>query len=583
MDPFAPCNPSPDNAACDAALNASDNEFWLSGLPAGYLHTGLFGRWNSSSRVPAYVVTAASASDISSTVAFASKYNVRLVVKNTGHDWFTRSSAPGSLLLWTHNLKSMTFGNYSGCGGGGGGSGGIPAVTIGAGVQFADLYPAAQERGLVVVGGTCDSVGAVGCWLGGCYGTFSKLYGSGAANLLSATVVLASGDVVVASECENADLFWSLRGGGGGLAGVVVDMTARTHAAPRWMLLAGGGYFATDDAGWQQLLEMQLNYTRLVMSPPWGGGVGWSAASGGGGGGVSFWAKGFEVAAAAGAALVAPFDALVAAQPARFSGRVKWTTWNASAWQPGDALPWMEAHPDREISTSLLASFSRYPVAQQWADGAAAAALARAIAGFTREMPTGVRGIAGGIDFEKGALGAAPDAAARAARTSVNPVTANASGLLLIMYNVPALPSVPDSAALLRRLWPRLENYLALAPTDPLLPLCAAGAAGDDAAAVQCLALWRAQRAPALQAGLAQARDAMLDAFPSLDGAGQPFSGAYIHETDYDDADWARSQWGDDTYAKLSSVKIKYDQKGLFTCHHCVGSEKWNNDGNCRA
>lgn len=135
------------------------------------------GTWNVSTQLSAYSVLAETESDVQATVAFAAQHNLRLVVKNTGHDWFGRSAAAGSLLLWMHKLKELTFhDSYQG--------NGIPAVTVGAGVQFSDLYPAAnnrryplppyQDRQSIVMGGTCDSVGVAGCWLGGCYGTLTR-------------------------------------------------------------------------------------------------------------------------------------------------------------------------------------------------------------------------------------------------------------------------------------------------------------------------------------------------------------------------------------------------------------------------
>jgi FAD/FMN-containing dehydrogenase len=73
-------------------------------------------------------------------------------------------------------------------------------------------------------------VGVGGCYLAGCYGSFSKIFGSGAMNVLEARVVLANGSLVVANQCKNTDLFWSLRGGGAGVAGVVTEWTARVSA-----------------------------------------------------------------------------------------------------------------------------------------------------------------------------------------------------------------------------------------------------------------------------------------------------------------------------------------------------------------
>lgn len=317
------------------------------------------------------------------------------------------------------------------------------------------------------------------------------------------------------------------------------------------------------------------------MAPPWGGGVGWSAGAEGGGS-VSFWPRGFEQPLEAGQALLAPFDALVREQPARFSGGGSWSVWSASSWSPGQGLPWMEAHPDREISTALLASFSRYSVLRQFNTPSSAATLAAAIINFTLLMPSGVRGISSGIDFEKSQAGAAPQALSLLADTSVNPAVAVSAGLLLIMYNLPSLPTVPPSSRLLRRLWPRMKAYVVLQQNDPLGATCDAGAAGDEAAAAACLAEWRDVRLPPMQAQLAAAKAAMVAAFPNVDAEGAPLSGFYLHEGDYHAEDWRQGQWGDAVYARLRAVKAAYDPQGLFTCHHCVGSEDWSEDGNCR-
>ena len=207
MDPLAVCTTDTNGAACASALASSDDEFWLSNQPNGYLHTGLFHVWNLTTLASAFSVLAESEADVQATVAFAHAHSLRLVVKNTGHDWYSRSTARGSLLLWTHRLNTMEWGTSPGDG--------LPTVTLGPGVQFQALYPAALSRGLVVIGGTCDSVGVGGCWLGGCYGTFSRRLGSGAANILGLRMVLANGTVVaLSSTLPHADLFKAMKGGG---------------------------------------------------------------------------------------------------------------------------------------------------------------------------------------------------------------------------------------------------------------------------------------------------------------------------------------------------------------------------------
>ena len=74
-------------------------------------------------------------------------------------------------------------------------------------------------------------------------------------------------------------------------------------------------------------------------------------------------------------------------------------------------------------------------------------------------------------------------------------------------------------------------------------------------------------------------------AFPNVLPDGTAYSGAYYNECDYGDPHWQESYWGpasNGIYARLRAVKAAYDPAGLFTCHHCVGSEDWSEDGNCR-
>ena len=171
------------SAACDAALNSTDDEFWLTARPNGYLHTGLFNEWNISNDLSEYSVLAETEADFQATVRFALDHNLRLVVKNTGHDWYGRSTAAGSLLLWTH-LRNETVWHDSFVAEGCDAASAVPAVTVGPGVQFNDLYPNAHAHGKVVMGGGCDSVGVAGCWMAGCFGPFTKRFGSGAVNIL---------------------------------------------------------------------------------------------------------------------------------------------------------------------------------------------------------------------------------------------------------------------------------------------------------------------------------------------------------------------------------------------------------------
>jgi FAD/FMN-containing dehydrogenase len=88
------------------------------------------------------------------------------------------------------------------------------------------------------------TVGCLGGWMqGGGHGPASHEYGLGADQVLEATVVLANGSIVTASPCEHSDLYFAIRGGGGGTYGVVVSTTIKAH--PNNNLIAQRQYFSS--------------------------------------------------------------------------------------------------------------------------------------------------------------------------------------------------------------------------------------------------------------------------------------------------------------------------------------------------
>ena len=157
-------------------------------------------------------------------VNFARNNNIRLVVKNTGHDILGRSTGQGSLALWTHHLKDYNFyqyhsEQYTG-----------PAARIGAGVQVQEMYEHASANGFRVTGGGCPTVGAAGGWVqSGGHGPLAALYGLGADQTLEFEVVTTDGRHFNASRSENADLFWALSGGGPSNYAVVLSATLKAH------------------------------------------------------------------------------------------------------------------------------------------------------------------------------------------------------------------------------------------------------------------------------------------------------------------------------------------------------------------
>jgi hypothetical protein len=135
-----------------------------------------------------------------------------------------KSTGKGALGLWTHNLKSIEFFDYSSKHYNGG------AIKMGAGVQAFEAYHAAHSHGLRVVGGGCATVGLVGGFAqGGGHSSLSSTYGLGADQVLEWEVVTADGKLVTATPAENEDLYWALSGGGGGTYGVVMSLTSRVY------------------------------------------------------------------------------------------------------------------------------------------------------------------------------------------------------------------------------------------------------------------------------------------------------------------------------------------------------------------
>lgn len=137
-----------------------------------------------------------------------------------------KSTGKGSLNLWTHNLNSINFIDYSSTYFTG------KAVKIGAGVRGFEVYEAAAKQNLIVMGGDCPSVGLAGGFTqGGGHSSLTSLYGLGADQVLEWEVVTAQGKHLVATPKQNQELYWALSGGGPGTYGVVVSLTVRTHAS----------------------------------------------------------------------------------------------------------------------------------------------------------------------------------------------------------------------------------------------------------------------------------------------------------------------------------------------------------------
>ncbi|KAJ4350426.1 uncharacterized protein N0V89_009047 [Didymosphaeria variabile] len=201
-------------------------------------------------RYPVYAVKATCAEHVAEALRWAGKKNIRAVVKSTGHSYpgrcvqvqvaplvddrltSHRSVGYGSLSIWTHHLRGIEY---------------LPsfeptscpvdepltAVRAAAGTTGIEAQTAMAKHNSILVTGANPDVGLVGWLTGGGHGPLSSTYGMGADNLLEATVVTPSGDILVANPCQNSDLFFAIRGGGGGTYGVVTEVVVRTYPDPK--------------------------------------------------------------------------------------------------------------------------------------------------------------------------------------------------------------------------------------------------------------------------------------------------------------------------------------------------------------
>ncbi|KAI1360344.1 hypothetical protein F5Y08DRAFT_52124 [Xylaria arbuscula] len=203
----------------------------------------------SNAGYPAYVVNATTALDVKLGLDFARKHHIRVIVKSSGHDFQGRSQAPGALSIWVHHMQSLkthdTF-KPTGCDF----TIDSPAVTVGGGAPVGLLYEELDKINQTIVGGGAKSVTVGGYLTGGGHSILSPRYGMGADNVLELEVVTPMGKIVTANECQNEDLFWAMRGGGGSTFGVMTSVTIATHTTPK--LVAGLiGILSVDlDAPW---------------------------------------------------------------------------------------------------------------------------------------------------------------------------------------------------------------------------------------------------------------------------------------------------------------------------------------------
>jgi FAD/FMN-containing dehydrogenase len=532
--PLSECLSAPTGAACAQLLAELRNPYYIGDEPGLTQTLGWVDAWTFAPS--AYAVAAESAGDVAAAVDFARQSNLRLVVKGGGHSYQGTSNAADSLLIWTRHMNAITVHDAfvpAGCAA----AKPQPAVSVGAGAIWMQVYDAVTtQHGRYVQGGGCTTVGVAGLIQSGGFGSFSKRFGSAAASLLEAEIVTADGRVRIINECTNPDLYWGIKGGGGGSLGVLTRVTLETHELPVLFGVVNATIQAKSDAAFRKLVgSVLVFYREQLLNPHWGEQILFKADRVLK---IQMVSQGVDREAAAG--IWKPFFDGVAGAPEDFTFISKPFIIDAPfrhLWDPEflKKVPGATKRDDR-------------PGADErnlfWAgDGAQCGQVLHGyeslwlpatllddahLEGFADALYAAANHWEVSLHVNKGLAGAPLEAIDASKNTATNPAVLDAFALAIIGAAEP--PAYPGIAA--------HEPNVAEARAD----------------------------AEAIQRAMAELRKLV------------PEPASYVSESNFFEKQWQRAFWGQN-YQSLSEVKTKYDPEGLFFVHHGVGSEAWSADG----
>ena len=531
--PLDACRAAPASAECAAFFKGLKNP-WLIGDNVALTQTsGWVDAWTSTPS--AYAVAARNAADVAAAVNFARTHRLRLAVKGGGHSYQGTSNAPDSLLVWTRAMNRIEL--HDAFVGQGCSDRPQPAVSLGAGVVWLHAYDAVSKAGRYVQGGGCTTVGVAGLIQSGGFGTFSKRYGLAAAGLIEAEVVTADGTVRIANACTNPDLFWALKGGGGGSFGIVTRLTLRTRELPQFFGAMFVNVAAKSDAAYRELIQRFVAFYReQLFNPQWGEqvtfrrdnvlGVAMVFQGLDGDAATAVWKPFFDWLAARPDDFALQAPPIIAALPARHFWDAAFLKANAPDFVLSDDRPGAPGGNVFWRSNIGEAGWFIQGYESVWMPGpliepANQARLVDALFAASRQWRVT-------LHFNKGLAGAPAEEVAAARDTATNPAAADAFALAISASEAPpAFPGIPGH-----------EPDIALAKRN------------------------------------ARNIGAAMDELRKL----VPNHGSYVSELNYFEPDWRSAFWGAN-YPRLRQVKDKYDPDGLFFVHHGVGSEDWSPDG----
>ncbi|HJP75294.1 MAG TPA: FAD-dependent oxidoreductase [Pseudonocardiaceae bacterium] len=193
-------------------------------------------------RQPAAIALCGKPADVQACVAAAAASGTPIAARSGGHSYAGYSTPDGALVVDLAGLSGITV-NPDG------------SMVVGAGARLIDVYSAAGNAGRAIGAGSCPSVGIAGLTLGGGIGVLGRKFGLTCDQLTSATVVTPDGVQRTASASSEPNLFWALRGGGGGNFGIVTSFTFATAPAPSVQIFTmqfPAGSVGSVLGGWQQ-------------------------------------------------------------------------------------------------------------------------------------------------------------------------------------------------------------------------------------------------------------------------------------------------------------------------------------------
>lgn len=528
------CHDNPGSPDCLAALKNNTNPFLIQENPADSQSLGWFEAWESA--VSPYAVEATSAEDVVAAVNFAQQHHLRLVVKGAGHDYLGRSNAPNSLLVWTHQMRGIKVHKGFRPAGCSKRVKRVPAVTVGAGTRWIEAYTeVTTKNNRYVQGGGCTSVGAAGGFTQGSgFGSYSKKFGTGAAGILQVEIVTADGKKRIANQCQNQDLFWAIRGGGGGTFGIVTKMTLRTHQLPKTFGVFHGTITAKSDQAYKRLINRFLHfYRKSLNNEHWGEQIAFHPQNK-----ITFLLMYQGISEQHALKVWQPLKTWVKAHQNDY--QLELNKFKIPPRKMWDYKFWNKHHPEFvSKDTSAGAPEGRYwwaPNAGEiWAYWTAYKSWWLPVKLFkmrngkklTRIIYDASRLTSLSLHINKGLAGASQKALKRTRRTALHRGAFDAAALVIIGDR---------------------KNYVITATAEK----------------------------KAVEESIAKKEQAI-----QLFMQAAPNAGTYANETDYTLKDWQTHLWGRN-YRRLYKIKQKYDPKGLFYCHHCVGSELWDSKGMCR-